>query len=187
MHDYGPFDYLVSGGTAVVGAAIALGSLWRPKAKWEPDIEELPQAPERMALIATACGIALLWVVTRDGRNPHFAVGALIASGLVCVIGLLLYIALLSVLIYEKQVVSNRELTSKGVIGGFRLSAAARKAIREDNYTAQDAFAGVEYDPTLMWSRWSIAIAKISLVLAYLLFVAGGTLTLAAAGAVSVQ
>lgn len=174
---------LVEAAGWLMSASIAIGLTWRRRAKWEPIEEDVGQGPARVGGLVCAVGLALLWTQLGDQENRDTVLTIAIVCAATCVVALLGYGYLIATHVYERLVStqSNTHHTEK-IIGGFWLSPAAveTKSARRE-LTIQNVLTGAAYDPDLVWSRASRALAKAVFVLAYIVLTASGTLALSAA------
>lgn len=186
-NNYGPLSDLVSGAGSLLAAVGALGLGWRRRAKWEPSEEDIARGPQRVGSLLAVIAIAILWSQT---RNPiylpelnRFA----IILGIIAVVSLLIYGFLVATFTYFKVTgVSHNKPVEEKIIGGLRLTSAARHSINAAAsasrfLTKQDLLAGAAYDPDKVWERWSRGIAKGLFVIFYLGLTVSGTIALACA------
>jgi hypothetical protein len=73
-------------------------------------------------------------------------------------------------------------ISSRKIIGGFVLTAQAKKKMRNAEVpTVQQFFEGSAYDVDRLWSRFSRSSAKLLFVVCYLALTISGTVALASA------
>ena len=175
MQDFGPLAGLVGTVGSIVAAVGAIALTWRGRTRWEPSEADVASGPQRVGGLVNVVLIAVLWAATRPAGTP--AVLPVLAIGLaaVTVAALLGYGFVTSTQTYADQ------KRRRKVIGGFELTAEARREIRKQKLTVQQYFDGVAYDPDEVWPRSSRALAKLVFVLLYLLLVVSGTVAVAAA------
>src|SRR5437016_4766462 len=71
------------------GAAIALA--WRGRTRWEPSDQDLPQAPQRIAGLLNAVGLALLWVFLANASHAHTLAVLAIILAIACFLFFVFY------------------------------------------------------------------------------------------------
>jgi hypothetical protein len=99
-----------------------------------------------------------------------------------CVSSLLIYGFLVATQTYYVLVTPRtNETEKKNIIAGFWLTDEARKSRRKNKVTTQTLLAGAAYDPDVLWSRTSRALAKMFFTLFYLGLTVSGTLALTCA------
>ena len=150
----GPLAHTVATAGAVIAAATAIGLAWRGRASWEPSEQDLPNGPRRVGGLVAAVAIVLLWsqytVATAVDQLKSIAVFA--AS--LAVVALLAYGYLVATQTYKVVIAMPGNATQvKAIVGGFTLTASARKIQRSRNLTTQDLLAGAAYDPDRVWAR----------------------------------
>jgi hypothetical protein len=181
--DFGPLAGIVSGATAALAAAGAIGLAFKRRARWEPEESDLPQGPERVSGMIGAVAIAILWyrgyvLKALDGTIP-----LAIWSATLAVVALLVYVYLIVLQTFIRTVaISRTETKEVKVIGGFWLTQDGRVARRRKRLPIQDIFKGMGYEPDRLWPRPARALAKIAFIVAYMTLTAAGTVALAAAG-----
>lgn len=178
--DYGIFAGLVATAGTLLSATAALILTWKRRARWEPSEEDIPKGAQRTGglVIAVVIGIAYFWLRGQESALPLTKL-SLVSAG-IAFVALLLYSILVGVFTYEQVFSPSPNIARRRkIIGGFRLTQAARTAVRTRNITVQEALAGAAYDLDKVWSRISRALAKATFLLSYILLVAGGTLALA--------
>jgi len=181
MSDYGVLNQIVAGATSAVGATAAIAGLWRPRRSWEPDLEGLARAPERVGSLVALAAIVLLYVSTRDGDHETVAVVCLIVAVSACVLALAIYIVLLEFVMIEAERAVNGVVVEERIIGGLWLTKKARDA-RHGGLSRPVVFKMLGFSRDEMWPPLSRGVAKVATVIAYLAFVPAGTIAVAAAG-----
>jgi hypothetical protein len=176
-----PFINLVAVAGFIVSAAAVLGLTWRGRAKWEPDISDVPKGPQRVAGLISSVFLALLWFDAGSsvGLPPLQWVAAY--SAVIALVGLLIYLFLTTVFVYELQLATSARKTKKiRIIGGLWLTRLARKR-RRAGTDIQTLLAQSANKPDLVWPRPARALAQALFVIAYIGLSCGGTIALTAA------
>jgi hypothetical protein len=181
-NSYGPLTNLVGTVGSITAAAAAIGLAFRGRAKWEPSEEDISKGPQKVAGLVAAVLIVLIWALLNDA--PHLGLLVRIAIELVvlCAASLLVYGFLVATQTYYVIVAPSPNKTVKrNIIGGFWLTKEAKKARRREKVTTQELLKGAAYDPDVLWSRASRALAKLCFVICYLGLTVSGTLALTCA------
>jgi len=181
-HDYGPLTNLVGTAGSIVAAGAAIALAWRGRTKWEPSEEDISRGPQKVGGLVAAVLIVLVWALLND--SAHFALLVRFAIGLasLCVLSLLIYGFLVATQTYYIVFAPKpNETAKKNIIAGFWLTNEARKSRRKNKVTTQVLLAGAAYDPDVLWSRASRALAKMFFTLFYLGLTVSGTLALTCA------
>ncbi|HVQ09835.1 MAG TPA: hypothetical protein VMS43_15505 [Allosphingosinicella sp.] len=175
-----PFVDIVKLAGFLVTAAVAIGFTWRRRAKWEPDISDVPKAPEKVAGLLTAVLLGILWFdAGRSVGLPPLQQTALIAA-IGAVIGLLVYVFLTTVFVYERQeAVSDSKTRKVRIIGGLWLSPMAR-AKRRQGHDIQSMLSKAANNPDVIWPRSARGLAQSLFIIAYISLICGGSLALSA-------
>jgi hypothetical protein len=58
--NYDSLTDLVNAAGILVSAGVAIGLIWRGRAKWEPSEVDIPTGPERVAGLLTAIAVAII-------------------------------------------------------------------------------------------------------------------------------
>lgn len=198
-----PANYGVMGGTVAAAAALiaaggALALCWKGRFNWEPVEEDVPRSAQKFGGLLTAIAIGIIWYRFTQQHTliPNDLIAVSTYLGIFGLAALLCYSLLIGVLVFEVEVVSGeKQTTPKKIIGGFWLTAAARRAldrppstpastsepfIPEAPTTVALLLKGAAYNVDLVWPKFSRALAKISFQLAYIALVACGTCALTA-------
>ncbi len=166
-----------------MGSAFVLA--FRGRANWEPSVEEIPNAPQRVAGVLSAVIIATIWGTLGDEKYLAVLRQLAIGAGITAVISLVMYLYLLAAYTYRK-VITNSEtnVDEKNIIGGLWLSKESREVLAqrkkrgEPSLNEQELYAASGYDANRVWSRSSRAFAKVFCVVFYLLLIVAGTVSL---------
>lgn len=189
MSDYGPLAPIVAYAGNLAAAALAFRVAWAGKVfNWEPEIAGLNKAPTKIAGLFSLITVAVIFAETRS--DPDF-VWLMWMSGIAAgttLIGFLVYIFLKSTRAFSCP--NDDQI----VIRGFWLTQHAKNAIAgEEPYVLpgqtpphndKEFFCGSGRLPDRVWPVEAQALAQISLVLAYILFIAPGTIAVSAASIV---
>jgi hypothetical protein len=182
MNELGAFKDLVGTAGAIMAAGAAITLAFKGRQKWEPAVDDVPSGPARVAALLAAVAIALIWYqagrVLFSGQLTTIA----IASSIVCVAGLAIYIFLVTTRVYAVEfAITRRKTATKNIVGGLWLTAPARRKLsRKKNLTIQTLLKGAGNQPDLIWSREARACAKLVFIGAYLLLQVFGSIALAA-------
>ena len=180
--NYGPLTNLVGTVGSVVAAGAAIGLAWRGRTKWEPSEEDISKGPQKVAGLVAAVMIVMVWALLN--RSTHISLLVRFAIGLasICVLSLLVYGFFVATQTYYVVLTAKpNETVKKNIIGGFWLTDQAKKSKSKNKVTTQVLLAGAAYDPDVLWSRASRALAKMLFVLCYLALTVSGTLALTCA------
>lgn len=175
---YGPLKDIVGSAGAIISAGGAITLSWRGRFNWEPSEQDIPAGARKVGGLVASVLIALMWATWRNqSAIPKLEAVALTTLGLT-VVFLVLYGFLVGLDTYNVELVDG---SNKRIVGGFWLTAKARKSKSKSGVTTQVLLEGAAYDPDILWSRFSRQVAKGSFILAYLGLTICGTLALAAA------
>jgi hypothetical protein len=179
--DYGPLTDLVKYSGLLISATGAIGLAWRRKANWEPSEEDLPKGPARVAGLLTAIIIAVIWTQFAFASYRWSIAKAAITLGAASLVCFLVYGYFIARLTYEKQTsVGRNKSKQEKIIGGFELTMDAKEALARVG-SIQRLFQGAAYDPDLVWTRESRALARQLFALCYIGLNVCGTLALTCA------
>jgi hypothetical protein len=180
MNDFGPLAGLVGTIGSILAAATAIGLAWRGRAKWEPSDQDVAQGPQKISGVVTTVLIVLLWATSRpwvvEQLGPLYVLTIFLL--LVLIGSLLGYGYLIGTQTYDDEKLQRK------IIGGFKLTPAARREIRTRKITVQRYFKGVEFDPDMVWPRGSRSIAKQAFTALYIALIVSGSLALSGAAIV---
>jgi hypothetical protein len=179
--DYGPLTDLVKYAGILISSAGAIGLTWRRRANWEPSEQDVPKGPARVAGLLTAVAIGIVWTQYATVAFKAPLVRFAVSLGAGCLAFLLVYGYLIARFVYERTVSPKKNQTQTvKVIGGFTLTKDAMKQLRNAG-TIQKLFEGAAFDPDLVWTRASRALAKQLFVLCFIGLNVCGTLALSCA------
>lgn len=179
--DYGPLTDLVKYSGLLISAAGAIGLAWRRKANWEPSEQDLPKGPARVAGLLTAIVIAVIWTQFAFAWYKWPIAKAAIALGAAALVFFLVYGYFVARLTYEKETsVGRNKSKQEKIIGGFALTPDAKEALVKAG-NIQRLFQGAAYDPDLVWTRESRALARQLFALCYIGLNVCGSLALTCA------
>ena len=180
--EYGPLSDLVLYGGYIMAAAAAISLAWRGRAKWEPAEEDVSKGPQKVGALVAGIWIALLWATYNGDRGAKDLRALTIILAGLTIVSLLAYSLLISTLMCEAITAASGKPVNIKIIGGYRLTPAARQKLSSDNsLTVQRLLKGSAYDPSLVWTTISRALAKLSYVVAYLALTIFGSVALAGA------
>jgi hypothetical protein len=184
MSEYGALGGIVAVAGSVMAAGGAITLAFKGRARWEPIEEDVPKAPAKIAGLATAVCIVLIFIAAR--KNPDTAwLGPLCLGFLVtALVGIFGYIWLVQVNTFTAQLATGRrKVASQKVIGGLWLTRQARAVLHQPDEpkTVQMIFAGSAYNKDLVWPRPSQAVAKLLFLISFLALQVFGSLSLASA------
>ncbi len=184
MSEYGALGGIVAAAGSVMAAGSAITLAFKGRASWEPIEEDVPKAPGKVAGLATAVCIVLIYAAARQrpdtGWLVPFCLGCLIAA----FFGMCSYIWLVQVHTFTRERATGpRSVVSCNVIGGLWLMPEAKAKIygRRGPRSVQTFFAGSQYDKDLVWTRASQAAAKLLFLISFLALQVFGSLALASA------
>ncbi len=160
-----------------MAAGLAIAQAWRGRAGWEPSEEDISRGPQKVGSLAAAVLVAVLWAKTSGSANVTTLAVALIA---LTIMFLCIYGYVVATQTYTSLHVVQSTVQEEKIVGGYRLTAAAKKRLQAGDLTVQELFKGAAYDPDKVWTRSSRALAKMTFVLGYLGLTICGTLALAA-------
>lgn len=168
MTNYGPLTDLVKYAGILISAAGAIGLTWRRRANWEPSEQDVPNGPGRVSGLLTAVVIGVIWTQYSEPGDKHVIALLAGALGAGCLLFLLVYGYLVAQLAFER-IVSPKKNQTKLIrtIGGFSLATEAKRKLKGAG-SIQKLFEGSAYDPDLVWSRHSRALAKQLFVLCFI-------------------
>jgi hypothetical protein len=181
--DAGPLAPVVIGAGWLITAAAGVALAWRGRTDWEPAEEDVSRGPAKVGGVICAVALGLIWILLGSSSGHRTALVWIAATtAAVCFLSLAFYGYLIAVHVYDKVVaVGPEQSKTMKIIGGFRLTRQAAKKLNElDNVTVQNLLRGANYDPDLLWSRQSRAIAKLAFSTSYIALTICGTLALAA-------
>jgi hypothetical protein len=186
-NQYGVLQSLVSTAGSIVAAGGAITLAFRKRAKWEPSEEDIKRGPEKVGGLVGAILIAILYFETKSSSKSssdhhHLLINLALAGIIVCVVALLAYGFLTSMQTYNQVCAVDGVVSNRKIIGGFMLTAQAKKNMRNAGVpTIQQFFEGSAYEVDLLWSRPSRSSAKLLFVICYLALTISGTVALASA------
>lgn len=154
-------------------AAISFG--WKGRAKWEPDEEDIPKGPQKVASLVAACSIAMIYLLMAKPEFVSQLTRIVIFSLVVTVLSLLVYTLLVNGLIYEKVVSKHKTIK---IIGGLWKTKTASAAQKKESVTTQELFAGGQYMPDKVWPRIARGLSKVLFLLGYFGLSDAGTIAL---------
>lgn len=186
MNDYGPLATIVAYAGNLGAAAVAMRVAWTGKAtKWEPEIPELAKAPTRVAGLLALLAIAVLFVRTRTGDDFDWLLWLMGWAGGITLLAFLAYLFLVMTLVFTCD--DNGPKT----VRGYWLTPTAKKVLAGDSdhllpgqpppHNDKEFFCGSGRSADRVWPDSARALAHISLVLAYILFIAPGTIAVSSA------
>jgi hypothetical protein len=180
---YGALAPLVSTVGCLVAAAGAIGLAWRGRARWEPSEEDVATGPQKVGGLVAAVAIAVLWASANNSDSDGLLVRLAISLAALAVGALLAYSFVISTQTYEVVIVPARgaDPVTRKVIGGFKLTKNAKRVAADRPLTTQDILAGNQYDVDRVWTRSSLALAKVIFVACYLALTVSGTIAIASA------
>jgi hypothetical protein len=179
----GPFAPLVGYVSALLATVYLVGVLWRGgKARWIAPEENLPKTAGR--IVGVLCGIGIVWLwLYAEPATIGSVLRIAFVSGVILVLSFLVYWFLNGALVYYREVpVSESAAQRESVVGGFWLTARARAVRRRKNETVQSILEGAAYNVDAVWSRVSRELAKVTLLLLFLVVMVSGTVAISAAG-----
>jgi hypothetical protein len=178
--EYGPLSDVVAAAGSIIAASGAIALAWRGRTKWEPSEQDLDKGPQKVGGLLAAVLISVLWFQTVTGNSqPPLGFLAILLSGL-CLVSLFTYSFLISVQTFSKLVSTGpNKSEERKVVGGFRLTERAKEALRKNDVTLQELFAGSAYNEALVWTPSSRALAKIAFAFSYIVLTVSGTVALA--------
>ena len=180
--DYGPLRSVVSGALCIMAAGGAVGAAWKGRAKWEPSEEDVAKGPQKVGALVSSISIVLLWTQYRGPDDRESVVRATVVLGAACLFFLCVYGFSIAAQTYNALYVgSDGTVQGRKIIGGFRRTKTARQAQNDNKVTTQELFEGAAYDPDKVWTRASLAFAKLIFVIGYLGMTVSGTVALACA------
>jgi hypothetical protein len=172
---FGPLTGLVGAVGSLFAAGGAILFTWRGRTRWDPPEEGIKEGPRKLAGLATAVLVAVLWGLTRG--QSSVAVLAAIAIGLLAlaVVTLLVYSYAMGSWTYEDT------RRHRKLIAGFRLTPEAQQATAGQTNKVPDYLAAVDFNPKKVWSDRSRAVAIGLFAALYVALVVSGSLSLTAA------
>lgn len=185
MSGYGALGGIVAVAGSVMAAGGAITLAFKGRAQWEPIEEDVPRAPAKVAALATAVCVVLIWATARQRHDPGwlvpFCLGCLIAT----FVGMCLYVWLVQVHTFTAEFATGREhAVPRKVIGGLWLTHRAKKAMLDrpdEPIPLQRLFEGAAYNKDLLWSGNSQFAAKVLFLAAFVALQVFGSLSLASA------
>lgn len=175
-----PFVDFVSLAGFLVSAAAAVGLTWRRRAKWEPSIHDVPNAPARVGGLLTSLFLGAMWFDQGASFGLPSLQSIVIWGGAAALAGLLTYVYLTTVYIYlRERAVSADKTEQERIIGGLWLTRQAKVKSRAGT-DIQRLLAEAGNNPDQVWPRSARAIAQSLFILSYLALVCGGTIALSA-------
>jgi hypothetical protein len=184
--NFGVLANVVAGAGSLIAVAAAIRLSWKKREQWEPVEEDVPNSAQHVGGLLAAAAIGVFWYGVSVSRTVHGQdlIGYIVGFGIATVIGLIIYFLLVATYVYEKPVATSKRATrSIKIIGGFRLTDAARRSLASGDprpSSIQDLILG-SASLDQVWPRGSRAFAKVCFVLAYILLTASGTCLLACA------
>ena len=186
MSEYGPLATFVAYAGNLGAAAIAVRVAWTGKAtKWEPEIRDLPKAPTRMASLFAIVAIAVLFTLTRARTDFEWLLWLAGLTAGVALLGFLSYVFLLMTHVFTCGE------DDRKFVRGFWLTAVAKDILAGNSehllpgqpppHNDKELFCGSGRIADRVWPDPSRALAQISLILAYILFIVPGTIAVSGA------
>jgi hypothetical protein len=180
--DYGALTDVVTTAGSIMAAAGAISLAWRGRTRWEPSEQDLPKGGQKVGALIAAVLIVVAWASFRDASSTSNLNRLTIISAAVALFALLIYGGIVGGLTYIKRVsTAPDQVNDLRVLGGFWLTAYARKVKRERGWPVQKVYAGTAYDEDHVWPRVSRQLSKATCVLGYVVLTVSGTLALALA------
>lgn len=171
MSEYGVFANVVAIAGSLAAAAGAIGLAWMRRARWQPPEEAVSQGTAKVAGLVSMVAIALLYAFGADQLGKAgLARIALIGLGIVIV-----SLSLTTLLSVSRTF----QKADKKILGGFRLTAEARRVQEQHQQSEQEMLDTVRADK--VWTRGSIALCHMLATLGFTTLIASGTISLAAA------
>ena len=177
--EYGGFANLVAIVSSLVAATTAVSLAFMKRASWQPPQESVPKATSRVAGLTTAIIIAILYVFAPSLGTPILAL-ITVALAVIAVWGLMTSIDTNRRFSYFKEEVNQTEATR--VLGGDELEEEAAKIRKRRKRSEQELLWDAHGRLDLVWSRASLAKVEKRSTLAFILLIAAGSSSLAAAG-----
>lgn len=175
-----PFIDLLRWAGFLVGASASFALTWKRRAKWEPHISDVPDAPSKVGGLINALFLGAIWFDAGNSFGLPSLQDLTKIGGAVTLVGLLVYLFLSTVYIYDREVAVSPNVTSKiKIIGGLWPTRAARVTMMTGKDT-QSALAEAGNNPDLVWPRPARALAQILFLLSYFALVCGGSIALSA-------
>lgn len=180
MSEYGQLGSLVATAGSVMAAGVAILAVWAGKGRWAPPRNPLSDALEPVSVVVAMAIILTLLIDPFLIAGPGGLATAALAFGIAAVVALLVYLFLMIVLVHEKPTPTGDGTTTRTdrLIGGFWLTPAAKENLKQAG-SVQLLLRGSAYDPDLLWSRPSRALATVSLAVCYMMLVVAGSVALA--------
>ena len=193
--DYGAFAPIVSAAGTIIAMGTALRLGWKGRAKWEPVEEDVPRAPQKVASLAAALCVVVIWAQLNDIQFKNTVVKIVIWSVVSLIVSLVAY-GLLNGLVYkavrkEKGTSENSTSTKMvNVIGGLWLKKEAKEWVGKPEFaqqagqpppqtlTVQRMFGRADYEKDVLWSRLSQQLASMLFTLGYIGLIISGTVAL---------
>lgn len=180
--NYGALQPVVSDAGSIIAAGGAIALAWRGRFNWEPSEQDVSGGPQKVGGLVAAILIVILWVSAHGSPRSQFLVPLVVGTAAICVVALCAYSFLIGLQTYTRIGVVDGHAQNQKIIGGFALTAQARKILNErSDLTVQGLFEGSAYDVDRVWTRPSRAAAKVLFVVCYLSLAISGTVALAAA------
>jgi hypothetical protein len=184
LSNFGPLAQIVAFAGYMTAAALAIRVAWAGKLVWEPDIRDLAKAPARVAGVLSAVIVVLLFAYSRSSDHWEWLVGYTIAFVVVGISGLLAYIFLLAAFTIQCTGDNDR------VVAGFWLTRTANEILSGKSKhllrgqpppgSVRELFCGSGKEPDRVWPPAAQGLAKVCLVVTYIVFISSTTLSIAA-------
>jgi hypothetical protein len=180
MSEYGQLGSLVATVGSVMAAGVAILAVWAGKGRWAPPRNPLSDALEPVSVVVSMAIILTLLIDPFLIAGPGGLATAALGFGIAAVITLLVYLFLMIVLVHEipKSTGDGTTTRTERIIGGFWIIPTAKKKLKQAG-SVPLLLRGSAYDPDLLWSRPSRALATVSLAVCYMMLVVAGSVALA--------
>jgi hypothetical protein len=160
------------------GAVVIL--TFKPRASWEPSEQDVSTAPQKIAGMLTAAGIGVIWKRLSDSAYDDLLIRLGIGLLLGCLLSLIVYAVLIRAMTYVQEHRSPaNEIEFRSIIGGFRLTDAARRSLMKlPGLTQQELLRDSENDPGKVWKPFYRKLAKVLFISGYIGLTVCGSIAL---------
>jgi putative ABC transport system substrate-binding protein len=181
--DYGIFTDVVKAVGFLASASAAISLTWKGRARWEPSEEDIPKGPQKVAGLASAVALGLLWSFAAHNAHLQFLKTLTFWALGLCISALLVYGYLVGVQTYLRETTQGGTSAIEKIIGGFWLRPHAHRATQKgpQPLTVQEFLTQSNGNVDRVWSRQSRGLAKTIFTICYLLLTVPGTISLTSA------
>jgi hypothetical protein len=178
--DYGMLGSAVSTAGWLLSAGGVVILTFKPRARWEPSEHDVSAAPQRIAGLLAAAGIGVVWKRVSDSAYDDLLTRLSLGLLLGCLLSLIVYAVLVRAKTYVQEFLSPvNEIEFRSIIGGFRLTDAARRSLKKlPGLTQEELLRDSGNDPDNVWKPFYRRLAKVCFISGYIGLTVCGSMAL---------